>query len=75
MPKDEDFAKYWFQQMILRCDIDGARKVIYIKLYELIEGCDSVEQVTQPTEIFLLASHYLESQCCTSIEYFADVES
>jgi hypothetical protein len=29
MPKDEDFGRHWFQQMILRGDIDGARKVIY----------------------------------------------
>jgi hypothetical protein len=29
LPKDEDFGRYWFQQMILRGDIDGARKVIF----------------------------------------------
>jgi hypothetical protein len=27
IPKDEDFGKQWFQQMILRGDIDGSRKV------------------------------------------------
>jgi hypothetical protein len=26
-PKDEEFGKYWFQQMIYRTNIDGARKV------------------------------------------------
>jgi len=26
-PKDEEFARHWFQQMILRNNIDGARKV------------------------------------------------
>ena len=27
VPKDEEFCKFWFQQMILRGNIDGARKV------------------------------------------------
>jgi len=26
-PKDEEFARHWFQQMILRNSVDGARKV------------------------------------------------
>ena len=26
-PKDEELGKYWFQQMIFRTNIDGARKV------------------------------------------------
>jgi len=26
-PKDEEFGIFWFQQMILRSDMDGARKV------------------------------------------------
>jgi len=27
-PKDEEFSRYWFQQMVLRNNIDGARKVL-----------------------------------------------
>ena len=27
LPKDEEFSRNWFEQRILRADIDGARKV------------------------------------------------
>jgi len=27
LPKDEEFVRNWFQQMVLRNNIDGARKV------------------------------------------------
>jgi hypothetical protein len=30
-PKDEEFGRHWFQQMILRGNIDGSRKV-YLSL-------------------------------------------
>jgi hypothetical protein len=27
VPRDEEFSKFWFHQMVLRNNIDGARKV------------------------------------------------
>lgn len=35
-PRDEDLARHWFRQMILRNNIDGARKVRLRKKYKLI---------------------------------------
>jgi hypothetical protein len=43
-PKDEDFMRHWFQQMIFRSNLDGARKAIYVWKTYLTTGRNSIEQ-------------------------------
>jgi hypothetical protein len=61
-PKDEEFGRHWFQQMILRNNIEGARKVSPGGVCGVNSGCNGIEQVTQSEKILLLASRYMESQ-------------
>ena len=42
-PKDEDFGKQWFEKMILRGHVDGARKVPCDCRIRLISGCNGIK--------------------------------